>query len=110
MFSHYFGCSADDLFRRLCQRFARGRHGHGSPVSVVLANLVMKSVEERTIFSFDRPPSVWWRFVEDTFVIMARKDVKRFQLALTHDALTNQKITNDAQRNSHSKVGFPNLF
>ena len=42
----------------------------GSPVSVVVANLVMEEVEERAIDSFGQPTRVWKRFVDDTFVIL----------------------------------------
>ena len=42
-------------------KFFRQIHGTamGSPVSVVVANLVMEDVEERAIDSFGQPPRVW---------------------------------------------------
>ena len=50
----------------------------GSPVSVVVANLVMEDVEERAIESFGQPPRVWMRFVDDTFVILDKVAVDKF--------------------------------
>ena len=41
----------------------------GSPVSVVVANLIMEDIEERAIDNFGQPPRGWKRFVDDTFVI-----------------------------------------
>ena len=39
----------------------------GSPVSVVVANLVMEDVEERALTTFDVPLPFWKRYVDDTF-------------------------------------------
>ena len=38
----------------------------GSPVSVVVANLVMEDVEERALSSFDQTLPFWKRYVDDT--------------------------------------------
>ena len=50
----------------------------GSPVSVVVADLVMEDVEERAIDSFGQPPKVWKQFVDDTFVILDKVAVDKF--------------------------------
>ena len=50
----------------------------GSPVSVVVDNLVMEDVEERAIDSFGQPPRIWKRFVDDTFVIFDKVAVDKF--------------------------------
>ena len=54
----------------------------GSPVSVVVANLVMEDVEERAIDSFGQPSRVWKRFVDDTFVILDKVAVDEFFIHL----------------------------
>ena len=63
-------------------KFFRQIHGTamGSPVSVVVANVVMKDVEERAINSFRQPPRVWKRFVDDSFVILDKVAVDKFLL------------------------------
>ena len=50
----------------------------GSPISVVIANLVMEYVEQKAISSFSSSPKLWKRFVDDTFVIVQTNEVNRF--------------------------------
>ena len=50
----------------------------GSPVSVVVANLVMENVETRAIETFAHPPRLWQRYVDDTFVIIEKKFLNIF--------------------------------
>ena len=38
----------------------------GSPVSVIVANLVMEDIEDRALSSFYAPPRFWRRYVDDT--------------------------------------------
>ena len=40
----------------------------GSPVSVVIANLVMEVVEQRALATFHSPPHFWKRYVDDTVI------------------------------------------
>ena len=42
----------------------------GSPVSIIIANLVMENVEEGAMSTFSNPPKFWRRYVDDTFVII----------------------------------------
>ena len=49
----------------------------GSPVSVVVANLIMEDIEERAIDNFGQPPRGWKRFVDDTFVIFDKVAVDK---------------------------------
>ena len=41
----------------------------GSPVSPIIANIFMEEFEVKSLQSFPNPPSMWLRFVDDTFVI-----------------------------------------
>ena len=49
-----------------------------SPVSVVVANLVMEDVETRAIKIFAHPPTLWLRYVDDTFVNIEKKFLNIF--------------------------------
>ena len=44
----------------------------GSPVSVIIANLVMENVEEEAMSTFLNPPKFWRIYVDDTFVIIKK--------------------------------------
>ena len=41
----------------------------GSPISSLIANIFMEEFEVQALQSFPNPPSLWLRFVDDTFVI-----------------------------------------
>ena len=41
----------------------------GSPISPLIANIFMEESEVKVLNSFPQPPSLWLRFVDDTFVI-----------------------------------------
>ena len=50
----------------------------GFPVSVVVANLVMKDIELRATSSFHTPTCFWRRYVNDTCAALPRDLVKLF--------------------------------
>ena len=50
----------------------------GSPVSPVVANLFMEDFEHRALTSAVNPPSLWKRFVDDTFVILLQSQKEEF--------------------------------
>ena len=50
----------------------------GSPVSVVIANLVMEDVGERALTTFHPHPRFWRRYVDDTFTALPRDLVQQF--------------------------------
>ena len=50
----------------------------GSPVSAVVANLVMEDVEDRILADSRFQIMSWKRFVDDTFVILQKHDLKPF--------------------------------
>ena len=41
----------------------------GSPISPLIANILMEEFEVKALQSCPNPPSMWLRFVDDTFVI-----------------------------------------
>jgi len=48
----------------------------GSSLSPVIANLVMESIESQAIQTFSHPVKMWRRYVDDTFVIIAKDHVE----------------------------------
>ena len=50
----------------------------GSPVSVVVANLVMEDVEERASESFPSPPCLWKHYLDDTFAALPKTLITPF--------------------------------
>ena len=50
----------------------------GSPVSPIVANLYMEYFEEKTLRSAASPPQVWYRFVDDTWVIQKQSSKQEF--------------------------------
>ena len=50
----------------------------GSPVSAILANLVMEHVEERALNTAPHPPKLWCRYVDGSHVCIARERLSEF--------------------------------
>ena len=48
----------------------------GSPISPLIANLFTEEFEAKALSSFPHPPTLWLRFVEDTFVITKAEQSK----------------------------------
>lgn len=61
-------------------KYYRQIHGTamGSPVSVVVANLVMEHLETRAIATFPKQPTLYRRYVDDIACIMNKDDVTSF--------------------------------
>ena len=50
----------------------------GSPISVIIANLVMENIEEGAMSIFLNPSKFWRRYVDDPFVIIKKTEVNEF--------------------------------
>ena len=75
----------------------------GSPVSAVIANLYMESFEEQAIPTSSYKPTIWKRYVDDTFTILDRGNVDDF---LQH--LNNQQpsIRFTMETENNNKLAF----
>lgn len=75
-------------------KYYRQIHGTamGSPVSVVVANLVMEELERKALTSFAYPPRVFKRYIDDTVCILKRSHIQPFHQHL-NDQDPNIKFT-----------------
>ena len=64
----------------------------GSPVSAILANLVMEYVEEKALLSAPNSPKWWIRYVDDSHVCIKREHTDEFHAHL-NSINTNIKFT-----------------
>ena len=49
-----------------------------SPISVIVANLLMESNENKMLKDFASPPRIWLRYTDDTFVVLKKTEVVSF--------------------------------
>ena len=61
-------------------KFYRQVHGTamGSPVSVVVSNLVMESLENKALMTYPNPPRVYKRYVDDIACVINKADIVNF--------------------------------
>ena len=50
----------------------------GSPVSVVVAEIVMQSIEERALATYQRTLPFWFRYVDEAITALQQDDIERF--------------------------------
>ena len=50
----------------------------GSPLSPIIANLYMEEFEIKTLSTAPNPPTLWKRFVDDTFVVIKKCHQEEF--------------------------------
>ena len=75
----------------------------GSPVYVVVADLVMEDVEERALTTYHSPPLFWKRYVDDVCTVLQEKDIKEFKKHL--DSIEPSiKFTMESE--SNGKIAF----
>ena len=50
----------------------------GSPISPIVANIFMQDFEQKMLVSFEQAPRIWWRYVDDTLVVIKRDVLDEF--------------------------------
>ena len=50
----------------------------GSPLSTIIANLYMEEFETKTLSTAPNPPTLWKRFVDDTFIVIKKCHQEEF--------------------------------
>ena len=70
----------DNTYLCFCKKFYRQIFdvAIGSPISVIVANLVMESIENKMLKDFASPPRIWLRYIDDTFVVLKKTEVISF--------------------------------
>ena len=51
----------------------------GSPVSPIVANLYMEEFEVKALGSYNNPPEIWFRYVDDTFCMLHEYEIEKFK-------------------------------
>ncbi|KAK3716447.1 hypothetical protein QZH41_007056 [Actinostola sp. cb2023] len=87
-------------------KFYRQIHGTamGSPVSVVISNLVMEELESKAIATYASPPRVFKRYVDDIVCVIKRRDIDTF-----HQHLNSQDPNIKFTVERYSPEGLPFL-
>ena len=67
----------------------------GSPISVTIANLVMETVETKALQTFQNSPTMWKRYVDDTFVVIKKNNLETF-----YEHLASIKFTLEIESNN----------
>lgn len=75
----------------------------GSPVSAILANLVMEHVEERALITAPHPPKWWYRYVDDSHVCITREHLTEFH---SHLNSVNEHIKFTVEEEKDGSIAF----
>ena len=75
----------------------------GSPVSAILANLVMEHVEERALITAPHPPKWWYRYVDDSHVCITREHLTEFH---SHLNSINEHIKFTVEEEKDGSIAF----
>lgn len=79
----------------------------GSPVSVVVANLVMEDIEQKALSTFHTPPRFWRRYVDDTCTVLPGDLVNSFH---SHFNSIDNNIQFTVEKKSDGQLPFLNIL
>ena len=71
----------------------------GSPASPVIANLFMRSFEEKALSTFQQKPKVWYRFVDDVFSIVKKTHANELLHHLNQQNTPSIRFTDESEKN-----------
>ena len=71
----------------------------GSPVSVVVAEIVMQNIEEQALAIYDRTVPLWLRYVDDTFTAVHKDGIDDF-----HEHLNRQNADIEVTKEIRKKA------
>ena len=72
----------------------------GSPLGPVLANIFMCHFEEEWVFNNNARPSIWFRYVDDTFTLFDSKNTSTQFLHYLNNCHANIKFTVEFEENN----------
>ncbi len=75
----------------------------GSPVSVVVAEIVMQRLEERALSTYPNPPPFWFRYVDDTLTSVSKHQKNDF---LDHLNKQNPNLQFTMEPEKDGKIAF----
>ena len=75
----------------------------GSPVSVVVAEIVMQQLEKRALSTYPNPPSFWFRYVDDTLTSVNKHQKNDF---LDHLNKQNPSLQFTIEPEKGGKIAF----
>ncbi|XP_022796700.1 uncharacterized protein LOC111335111 [Stylophora pistillata] len=75
----------------------------GSPMSAILANLVMAHSEERALVATPQPPKWWYRYVDDSQVCIVREHLTEFR---SHLSSINQHIKFTVEEEKDGSIAY----
>ena len=90
----------------------------GSPISPLVENLFMEDLEVQAIRTSTTPPTLWKRFVDDTFTIIKKNNRDSFlqhlnsiypNIKFTCEVSDHRDQTTSAIRNHHISTNYPKV-
>ena len=95
----------ESTFFQYDENFFQQLHGTamGSPVSVVVAEIVMQRLEERALATYHNPPAFWYRYVDDTLTSLKKDEKTAF---LDHFNQQNPSIQFTIEPEKNGKIAF----
>ena len=79
----------------------------GSPLSPIIANMVMEDLEQRALTIFPNPPSIWVRYVNNIYAIMETEHIESFHHYLN---TINSSIQFTKERKASGSLAFLVVF